>query len=183
MDESFSNFSKHSIYLPTFFQMGFNSGYPTPIYYNIGENKLIPINSKGIENELIYHVKNKPLNVDVIPEVIPSHSGIMISLHNGIEKAGTYTLTNKDSLIGLLSFNYQRTESNPEYYTSTELTEIIDSLKLKNFSVFNSSMDTFGSDFNKREKGIELWKWFVVFTLLFLAIEIILIRFFKPSIL
>ncbi|MFT5877388.1 MAG: hypothetical protein ACJA2N_000980 [Salibacteraceae bacterium] len=183
MNEAYSNFTQHSIFLPTFFQMGFTSADPATPYQVIGVDELLPLMNSSVENELIFHVSNTHLHVDIIPEIIPQNSGVMISLHGGIETAATYQVSQKDSVIGLLSFNYQRIESNPTYHTSNDLLAIIDSLGLTNFSVFNPTLNTFSEDFNTREKGIELWRWFVIFTLLFLAIEIVLIRFFKPSVL
>ncbi|MGB0806122.1 MAG: BatA domain-containing protein [Salibacteraceae bacterium] len=183
LDQSFSNFSQHSIFLPTFFQMGFNSGDETNPFYFIGLDELFPVKSTRHNGELIYRIKNDDFNVEVIPEIINVNSKIKLQLHGGIQKAGNYSVTQNDSLVGLVSFNYQRTESNLDYYNANQLNNIIDSLGLTNFSVFETGIESFQSDFKQRETGIELWKWFVILTLLFLGIETVLIRFFKPSVL
>jgi hypothetical protein len=183
LDQTFSNFSQHSIFLPTFFQMGFNSTYKTNPFYYLDQDELISFHTKNQIGDNLFRVKNADLNVDLIPEIIPGSSSIKLQLHGGIKRAGNYEIYQNDSLSGMVSFNYQRKESKLEYYTSSDLKIIIDSLGLKNFSVFEPGLETFQSDFEQREKGIELWKWFIILTLLFLAIEIVLIRFFKPSVL
>lgn len=183
LSPTFSNFEQHSIFLPTFFQMGFNSGFQNNPYFIIGQDELIPMNSAVSGNELVFHLKNKELEVDHIPEVIPSKANVTLALHEGIQNSGTYQFTQKDSVIGLLSFNHLRTESKADFYSPNDLNQIIDSLGLLNFSVFETGTESLSSDFQKRDKGIELWKWFIVLTLLFLAIEIVLIRFFKPAVL
>jgi len=183
LNEEFSNFSLHSIFLPTFYQMGFNSGVNTYSSLKIGENEIIPLLHTQNTNELIFHVQNDKFKTDLIPEVIPTSNGISIALHNGIQKAGNYNVTQNNELIAVLALNYDRIESSLEAYSAIDLQQKIDDLGLTNFQVLNSDINAFSTDFKQNEKGIELWRWFILFGLLFLAIEIVLIRYFKPSVL
>jgi hypothetical protein len=183
LDVESSNFKIHSIFLPTLFQMAFNSSPQFQPYLIIDQEKFVTLKQSNSSSELLYHVVNKDLNVDVIPEIYPVNNGLKLGFHDAISVSGNYEVQLKDSLIGYLSFNYNTTESNPVCYTPLELESIIDSLQLSNFSVMSGNMDEFSDEFKKRETGIELWRWFVMITLLFLAIETILIRYFKPSVL
>ncbi len=182
-NNEFSNFSKHSLFLPTLYQMAFNSGKQRNTNLIIGQNETVQIPDVGSSNELIFHVKNQQNSTDFIPEIIPTQQGLSLNFHKGISQSGNYRLTQNDSLIAFLSFNYDRLESDLKYYSVDELTQQIDSLNLTNFQVFSSDPNNFSDDYKKKENGIELWRWFIFFTLLFLAFEIILIRYFKPSVL
>ncbi len=183
LDAESSNFKIHSIFLPTLFQMAFNSSPQFQPYLIIDQEKFVTLKQSNSSSELLYHVVNKELNVDVIPEIYPVNNGLKLGFHDAISVSGNYEVQLKDSLVGYLSFNYNTKESDPVCYTPAELEAIIDSLHLSNFSVMSGNLDEFSEEFKKRETGIELWRWFVFITLLFLAIEIILIRYFKPSVL
>lgn len=183
LDETFSNFTLHSLFLPTFYQMGFKSGVNAYSSLKIGQNEIIPLPHTRNINELIFHVKNEQLLIDLIPEVIPTSNGISIGLHNGIQKAGNYNVMQNDSVVAMIALNYDRSESDLDFYTTDEIQHQIDSLGLTNFQVLDTDMETFATEFKQKEKGIELWRWFILLTLLFLAIEIVLIRYFKPSVL
>jgi hypothetical protein len=88
-----------------------------------------------------------------------------------------------DSLLGFVSFNYTRSESAPEYYSAEELQIIIDDLGLTQFVVIEGELESFSEEYKKIQSGIELWKWCVILALFFLGIEVLLIRYFKPSVL
>jgi hypothetical protein len=183
LNPEFSNFRIHSIFLPTLFQIAFNSSPQFRLYQTIDQDDFVVIKQPETHNDILYHITSQQQNLDIIPEKYPVNDGVKLIFHNSIEQAGNYMLQAADSSFGLLSFNYPRTESNPQYYSSTDLENIIDSLQLSNYSVFDSSMESFSDELKKRETGIELWRWFILFALLFLAFEIILIRYFKPSVL
>lgn len=165
----FSNFTDHSLFLPTFFQIAFHSIRTPPPYYRIGEDVHLPVPQYKETNELIYHLTHTDLAVDLIPETHITHTDISLDLHSGISKSGTYNLTNGDSVIAFVTFNYPRMESNLTHYTALELSQIIDRLGLNHFSVFDTEIDTFTSDFHQRQKGIAyghgVFFWFSYFCL------------------
>ena len=85
------------------------------------------------------------------------------------EKAGNYTIYDSKRPIENISFNYPRTESNldevnenilSDYKTSDSITTIFDTLQ-------SSRSDN------------QIWKWFIIFALLFLALEMAIIKFVK----
>ena len=178
-----SNLRLHSIFLPTLFQMAFNSTSQTNLYLTIGTDAFTTIKRDDRKKGELFHISNQQLKVDLIPEIFPENNGVKLGFHKSILTAGNYDLTVSDSTIGNLSFNYSRNESDPNCYSVTDLENIIDSLQLTNYSIMEGSIDDFSTTFKKRETGIELWRWFVILALFFLALEIILIRYFKPSVL
>jgi hypothetical protein len=52
--------------------------------------------------------------------------------------------------------------------------------KDNNIEYIDQTVESFNSNFKNIKKGQQLWKWCITFVLLFLLIEILLIRFFKP---
>src|SRR5207247_2034508 len=109
LQADFSNFSKHSIFVPTLYKIGINSQNTQPLFYTIGNNELIEFNNV-LTGESVYHIKSLNNNFDIIPEHIVMNSKTEIDVHNQISNAGNYNLySNKDLLTGL-SFNFNRKE-------------------------------------------------------------------------
>lgn len=71
--------------------------------------------------------------------------------------------------ISTLSFNYSRKESDLQY---------LDIAQFKNVTLFDS-VQTYLETTNDAREITSLWKWFVIFALIFLALEMLLIKFFK----
>jgi hypothetical protein len=83
--------------------------------------------------------------------------------------AGTYNINNKLEFIENISYNYQKDESNLTYQDLSALEQIKVSPSIPDL------FDTLKSD----SKINELWKWFVIFALIFLVIEMLILKYFK----
>lgn len=182
LDPKSSNLPAHSLFLPTLYQVAFTSADATKAYYTITDDEVIQAPYAPVNNQL-FHITNANKTIDLIPETYIANNTVQLNVHGDIKIAGNYNLLMEDRLVDIVSFNYSRKESNPECYTAGELESMIDSIGLTNFTVLNSSINNFSTDFETTTSGVELWRWFLLLALIFIAIEIILIRFFKPSIL
>ena len=76
---------------------------------------------------------------------------------------------NKDERIKNVSYNFSRDESILEYSKLTEF---------ENTTISNSISDIFNS-IKSDTKINALWKWFVIFALALLIIEMLILKFFK----
>ena len=82
---------------------------------------------------------------------------------------GVYNVVNKETLLQNISFNYNRTESNLDYYSVENL---------KNSNLTTSIPELFESLKNDTNVN-ELWKWFVIFAMVFLILEMVILKYFK----
>ena len=98
--------------------------------------------------------------------------------HNKIKNAAHYQLLQEDQILQTISFNYNRSESNIEQFTEEELDNFITLNKIENVKVFSSdiSINQNMENINKRK---EFWKVLVLLSLLFITIEILLIKLIK----
>ena len=142
-----------------------------------------PVDDASPTKGELFHIRNRMKNFDIIPEIIPEFNKIRLQFHEAITEAGNYELVLGDSLMGYVSFNYTRSESAPEYYSAQDLQTLIDDMGLTQFVVLDGELESFSEEYKKIQSGIELWKWCVILALLFLGIEVLLIRYFKPSVL
>jgi len=131
----------------------------------------------GADNVL--SIRDPQSEFEFIPEHRRVNSHLDIFPHGQITSAGNYTLYNSETQIKGLSFNYDRTESELEFYTVDEIESYLDDNGLRNFQVVETADRPFVQTLADLSKGKQLWRWFVLLTLLFLLGEVLLLRFWK----
>ena len=171
------SFIKSPIMLPLFFNIAFTSIKANKIYYNINDNN-ISLNYKLPANALI---SNKVKNIEFIPQVNYNQSISSVFIDNNITEAGNYNILDKNKIIDVLSFNYDRTESNMIFTNNKGLQKLIVENNLKNWQVINASNEHLTQKIKLSSEGKQLWYYFVILALIFITIEIILLRFFNKK--
>ena len=159
----------------------------TDIFYIIGKNEILEISSdlagemRDISEHGIFHIVNSSGTYDFIPQLSPDLGGGNIKLHlqDNIREAGNYTIKSNGNQVSGVSFNYNRRESDLSYYVRSELNEIVARQQLRNFTLIETESDFITHELKQISQGKQYWKLFVILTLVFLAIEIALIRFWK----
>ena len=180
LQPGFSNFAKHSIFVPTLYKIGMYSQTTHPLFYTIGDNETIE--TSGVSTgENVYHIRSLNTDFDVIPEYKVMMAKTEILVHNQISNAGNYGLFSGKELINGVSFNYSRNESDLSCYTANELKEKLasSSWQVANFNVIEAGAQSLKQALTEQEQGKKLWKFCIILVLLFLAIEVLLLRFMK----
>jgi len=171
-----SNFTKHALFVTTFYNMALHSIKTDEIYYNINKKSEIKLIKTNPEKENIYHIKSE--NQDIIADYIHQANTPYLSTHNQIKKDGHYQLTQENKLLNSISFNYSREESNTEQYKAAELESFIKVNNLENTSIFSSDK-SITENMKKLDNTKEYWKLFILLALLFITLEILLIKTIK----
>lgn len=173
LDKESSNFSNHALFVPTLYNIALLSQKNHPLFHIIGSNSTIDVERSL--NEAVYHIKNS--NIDIIPRVRNTNTGTTVFVNSGIELADNYSLENNTTKIGL-AFNYNRSESELDYLTPTEIADIISSNSI-NAQFIDLSTGTIQTALSDLNIGKKYWKYCIILALLFLAVEIVLIKIFK----
>ena len=168
-----SNFTNHALFVPTLYNIALLSQKNYPLFHIIGNNSTIDLNR--VEKDNVYHIKNN--NIDIIPRVRNTSSITTIFVNTAIKTAGNYVLKNDKNTIGL-AYNYNRSESELTYLSITEIDEIIKAnyINAQYIDLTNGTIKTVLNDLNI---GKKYWKYCIILALLFLAVEIVLIKIFK----
>ena len=161
-----SNFKNSPLIVPIFYNIAKQSLKLAQLYFTVGTMNTIDINTKlskdeiltlGFEDQQIIPLQHGHANkVELFTDEYPSTAGI-------------FEVKNKDNLLTKLSYNYNRSESNLNYF---------DLSSIENVSVSNEVSSTL-LDIKSASNVNELWKWFVIFALAFLIIEMLILKFFK----
>jgi hypothetical protein len=176
---SFSNFPKHAIFVPTLYKIAISSIISDDLYYIIGEQKVVPVRNLDLENDNVLVIKDQHSDFEFIPELRRINKRVDIYPHGQITSAGNYTLFYENKPLQGMAFNYDRIESEMNFYTVNELNEMITDIGLSNIQIIEISGIPFVQTLSDISQGKQLWRWFVIFALLFLLIEVLLLRFIK----
>ncbi|WP_426095032.1 BatA domain-containing protein [Flavobacterium sp. DSR2-3-3] len=161
-----SNFQQSPLIVPTFYKMAMNN-------QNNGVNALIIGNNNphlteaSLNKDAILTVKG--LDEQFIPIQQILNNKVKMTFNDYPEQAGNFSICNKKEWIENISFNYSRTESDLASGNENILS------KYKTIESISSLFDTLQTD----RTDNQLWKWFVIFALLFLITEMAIIRFVK----
>ncbi len=174
-NESFSNFPRHAMFVPTLYNIALHSSDVFPLYYTIGEDDWITIrNYRPAPGELFTITGNQ---LEVIPETRNINNNIQLVLHNQIKSQQIYRLLAGDKVLRPVAFNYDRRESLLESYSQNEIQQFAS--EQANMAVFESDNVSYETQLEKLRGGTQLWRLFILLALLFLVIEVLLLRFMK----
>ena len=161
-----SNFKNSPLIVPTLYNIGKQSLQLTDISYTIGQNNSYDVPVSLGQDGILSLVSAQE---QIIPLQQSFSTKVRITTDEVPTKSGIYSLQDKDNVIQHVSYNYDSSESDLQYYPlgTTE-----------NYDVKNSLSELFLQI--KEETSVnELWKWFVIFALIFLLIEILLLKYLK----
>ena len=161
-----SNFQQSPLIVPTFYKMAMNNQNNGVNALIIGDNKP-HLTEASLNKEAILTVKG--LAEQFIPIQQIFNTKVKMTFNDYPEQAGNFSIYNKKEWIENISFNYNRTESDLATANENLVSEYktVESIK----SLYNT-LQTDRSD-------NQIWKWFVIFALLFLVTEMAIIRFVK----
>jgi hypothetical protein len=178
LQEDFGNFTANAIFPTLLLRAGEFSSQNFPLFATIGVDANIPIQREVSSEQPLKLVSGKN---SFIPSTQKSSGQTKISIA-GMEaierlKAGTYFIQNEDTL-GLLAVNYDRKESAMKQQTSSEIIDELKSKGIKNIK-FNTVKDGHSLSEIQIDKPYEYWRSFLILGLLFVMIEMALIKFWK----
>lgn len=161
-----SNFQNSPLIVPIFYNMAQNAQKTGVNAITIGENQPFLIASNLSKDEII-NVKNAAEKFIPIQQILNNKVKLLFNDYTTV--AGNFGVYKQDDFIRNISFNYNRSEGNLALANSNLLSD---------YKVVNSVDIVFNSLLSDRSNN-EIWKLFVLLTLLFLALEVIIQKFVK----
>ena len=175
LSDDFSNLQRHALFLPLMFRIALLSGHDQPLFYTIGQNEAIEIPTVQTgEKQLLKLVKD---SINIIPDVRQQEGSTLLYLSDQVQQSDTYNLQKQDSTIAVLAFNDNRSESDLSYLTHVDLAKILP----KSGAILQAGTDSLKNEVTDINIGLQLWKLCIILALIFLATEILLVRYYKPN--
>jgi len=161
-----SNFQNSPLIVPTFYNMAQSVQKTGISAYIIGENNPILIDALLGKDEIL-SIRNNDEKFIPIQQIL--NNKVKLTCTDYPQKAGNFGIYKQEELLKNVSFNYNRTESNVAVDPQNALSD---------FTVKESVESYFDTLLTDRADN-DLWKWFVIFTLLFLVLEILIQKLVK----
>lgn len=174
LENEASNFARHALFLPFLFKMAFLGAHPQTLFYTIGQNEDIAVNTLDLAGKEGLKIKNNKL--EMIPELRRKSTGTSLYFADQVKKPGFYELWNKADLLAVFAFNEDRKESLLQFYRPDELET---NFSIPSENILRSTEAPIQPQIKVINKGSSLWKLCLILALVFLTVEILLIRFFK----
>ncbi|HEX9826847.1 MAG TPA: hypothetical protein VGA80_09645, partial [Flavobacteriaceae bacterium] len=166
LNDENSNFKNSPLIVPVLYNLGRQSLKLPQLYYTVGKENTVDINTKLSQDDIL------TLNADdraVIPLQQSYANKVELITNEYPNEAGIFEVKNKDVLLKNLSYNFNRNESDLTYF---------DLSSIQNVTVDNAVNLTL-QDIKSTTNVNELWKWFVIFALVFLIVEMLILKYFK----
>jgi len=161
------------VFVPLVYKISYAANQNDQLAFSIGKDNFTEINNTSESNDIIYKIKGAQ---EFIPGQTNLGNATMINFNNMISEAGYYNLTLQDKLIKGLAFNYDRIESNLDYLDKDELEAKFG----QNANIFDNTLKAdLGNIIKEKDQGITFWRLCLILALIFLAVETLLLRFWK----
>ncbi|NNK18301.1 MAG: hypothetical protein HKP49_04055 [Maribacter sp.] len=161
-----SNFKQSPLIVPTFYKMGVNSLKRAELYHTMGGQIRIDVAQKIAKDNILKVSKD---GLEFIPQQQAFANKVSLTFNENPFEDGIYSIVENGNILRNLSFNYPRDESEMKF---------LDLGNLMTTSKQNSITALF-QELQKEDSISELWKWFVILALLFILIEVLIIKYLK----
>lgn len=199
LDEKVNDLVRNGeIFVPLLFKTAIAGSKGRQIAYTIGKDEVLEAKHlPSAAGEMLYKLRlasdgNRPSGnsaeatsegavsqaaVEFIPEQRILGAKVLLTPGTQIRDAGWYQLRlNSDSTLAEYAFNYDRRESDLQYRSSEALSDQLPA----NMKVLAENAEAnFTQVVNEENQGVVLWRWCLMFALLFLALEVLFLRLWK----
>jgi hypothetical protein len=161
-----SNFKNSPLIVPVLYNIGKQSLKLSQLYYTIGQPNTIAVNTILGQDDILTLSSEE---TSVIPLQKTFSKSVVMETEDYPNTAGILNVKNKSEVLQNLSFNYNRRESNLSYHNLENISN----------TTLSESLATTINDIKSSTTINALWKWFVIFALVFLIIEMLLLKYLK----
>lgn len=178
VDKDNFNFIRHMVFVPTVYNMVLNSEAPQKYVYPLeGEDPVtLDQNLAADELKLVNHQTQDEFKVSTRNSGAGNKQIIVDDL---INLAGHYVVLDGNAPVQSLSYNSPRKESVPDFMNAQELKDQFSTGNLKQMQLIDASDTNFSEVLQDLNDGKQLWKMFIMLSILFLLVEMAVIQFWK----
>lgn len=167
------NFARHPLFVPLMYKVAFESAPHQPLFYTITKDHVILLPQVKLgANQTLKLLAN---GFEVIPDVDQQQGKTSLYIADQIHKPGFYEVKKADSTLAMVAFNDNRAESNMTYDDRNVLEKRFGANPVH---FIDTKTANISSAIAEKNNGTEIWKLCLILSLVFLAAEILLLRFY-----
>jgi hypothetical protein len=165
-----SNFKNSPLIVPIFYNFGKQSCQLTELYYTIGQKNTIEIKTEIKKDEVLKIVDKTD---SFIPLQNANQNTVKIITEEQPLKAQHYQIVKQEKTLKNAAYNFNRIESNTSYL------DVKNQFKNYRNTRFSKNISETLDYIKNENTSTLLWKYCIALALLFLIIEMLLIKFLK----
>ncbi|HEX8269010.1 MAG TPA: BatA and WFA domain-containing protein [Flavobacterium sp.] len=170
INRDYSNFQNSPLIVPTFYNMAHSVSKTGISAITIGSGQPYFVDAQLAREEIVnVSATNSKSEENFIPVQQILNNKVKLTFEDFPAVAGNYSVYNKGDLLKNISFNYNRTEGD----LAAANVDLLDDYTV--ISNIETVFDTLQTD----RTSNELWKWFVILTLLLLVTELLIQKFVR----
>ena len=174
-----TNFTQHALFPATLIRMAEFSQPTSALSYFLGREEAIVLRNISMASEETFRLKSVSGDSELIPEHQNAGNQIEVFVHRALSQAGNYVLTRAANDVQPLAFNFDRAESENATIPVDDFTQKLSDQNFTNWSVLQADMETISADAAAIDQSHTYWLSLIIWALIFLAIEILLIKFWR----
>ncbi len=176
LDPDAGNFAQHALFVPTILRAAELSRPTGRMDATIGEDNLLTITGLNMPPEATFSFSRVGSDEAFIPRHRPARGGIEVFYGDQRTTAGNYELTLADSVVATVGLNYSRAESVLDAYAIENWATALESAGWPRYAVLTTNLETISKTIEELDEGKKLWLTFLIVALVFLIIEVLLIK-------
>ena len=174
IDKKYSDLVANAeIFVPMIYRMAVSSGAEQPSSYTVAQSAAISV-PPSTSKDPVYKLRGQ--GTEIIPRSTRAGGRLRLIVDEGLQKDGFYRVLQSDKEIGGLAYNYDRSESAMTRISADQLASLAPQADVILEQEYRAD---FGQVIADRTTGKVLWKWCIIFALIFLLLESILLRIWK----
>lgn len=154
LTEDFTDFVKQSLFVPTIWNMAlFSQVIPLPYYFFEDDIQIDISKLKDSKKINVAEIVSTDKNVSFIPELRKNNRMRSLVMHNQTNRAGNYNIEQEKEVLGGLSINYNRVESNLSFMDANNINSELKKYSLGYYNILDTKKQVISSYFTKTKNG------------------------------
>ncbi len=175
LNDLFGNAHKHALFFIPLHNIAIQSQVQPQLYYTIGKDQHVLVPRKQTQRDEVASLKSRNNGEQFIPEQQNRGNDLAVSFHNQITTPGFYDLTFGDDTLSTWAMNFNRRESQLEYFSKKDLENITKNSTAK-VEILNFQVKDLTKSVADKLTGIALWRYFIMLALFFFLAEVLVLR-------
>lgn len=175
LSDDYSNLQRHALFVPVMFRITLLSGHDQPLFYTLGDDENIEVPPVATSDKQV--LKLVKGDQAIIPDTRQQEGSTQLFVSDELQQTGNYELKKQDSIISVLAFNNNRKESDMSYLAVSNLKNLFPQAA----NVLQTGSGSIKGEVAQLNFGLQLWKLCIILALIFLAAEIVLVRFYNAG--
>lgn len=175
LDKNYTDLPLNPLFAPMLYRMAIVKESAPMNAMVIGRNNLVTVPADLALGTQVLRLKG--MEQEFIPAQRLMSNQVLVNINNEINLAGVYSMEDQANEVkSYIAMNYDRRESDMRLLSNDELLQYSKSINIK---VIQNAGRDLSNVISGQHLGLSLWKVSAIFVLLFLLLEILLLKFWK----